>query len=207
MQAQVVTFLGAGYDTIATTLTWIAYYLALYPDVQNKLQEEIDQHFPLECENVNYETVQEATYLDMVFSEVSRLAYVGQISVQRTCTQTTQVGDVTIPKGAQVAINLQAIHNDPDLWGPEPVEQLVPGRFLPERKAARHSMAYLPFGGGPRKCIGMRFAVMVTKMTLIKILQRFNVLRCVKTKVPLKIANDGAHAPAEEVFVKVQRRK
>ena len=83
MQAQVVTFLGAGYDTIAVTLTWIAYYLALYPDVQTKLQEEIDQHFPLEGDNVNYETVQEAPYLDMVFCEVSRLAYVGQISVHK----------------------------------------------------------------------------------------------------------------------------
>ena len=207
MQAQVVTFLGAGYETIATTLTWIAYYLALYPDVQVKLQEEIDQYFPLDGANVNYETVPEAPYLEMVFCEVSRLAYVGQLSVQRTCTQTTKVGDVTIPKGAQVAINLQKIHYDPDLWGPEPVEQLVPGRFLPERKGGRHPMAYLPFGGGPRKCIGMRFAIMVTKMTLIKILQKFNILRCVKTKVPLKIVSDGSHAPAEEVFVKVQRRK
>ena len=207
MQAQIVTFLGAGYDTIATTLAWIAYYMALYPDVQTKLQEEIDQHFPLSGPNVNYETVQKASYLDMVFCEVSRLAYVGLISVQRTCTQTTKVGNVTIPKGTQVAINLQAIHNDPDLWGPEPVEQLVPARFLPERKGARHPMAYLPFGGGPRNCIGMRFATMVTKMTLIKILRRFNILRCEKTKVPLKIANDGAHAPAEEVYVKVQRRK
>lgn len=156
IQRQTFIFLVAGYETTATTLAFIAYYLALYPDVQAKLQEEIDTNFPDQHAKINYETVQALPYLEMVFCEVSQLAYIGQLAVQRMCKETTRVGDFVIPKGARVIINVADIHYNPELWGPEPVDQLVPERFLPERRGNRHPMAYLPFGAGPKNCIGMR---------------------------------------------------
>ena len=70
----------------------------------------------------------------MVFSEVSRLAYIGMLAVQRICNETTQVGNFTIPKGAKVQINVADIHMNPDLWGPEPVDQFVPERFRLKEK-------------------------------------------------------------------------
>ena len=99
------------------------------------------------------------------------------------------------------------IHKDPELWGPEPVNEFVPERFLSERKANRHPMAYLPFGEGPRSCVGMRFAKIEVKMTLIFMLQRLNILKCKKTQIPLKFNKDGAHAPAEGVFVRLSKRQ
>ena len=68
-------------------------------------------------------------------------------------------------------------------------------------------MAYMPFGGGPRNCIGMRFAIMQSKMEVINMLKRFTVVRCAETQVPLKRANSGIYGPADGVFVKLIKRK
>ena len=198
--------LAAGYETTATTLAFIAYYLALYPNVQEKLQKEIDEHFSVTGQDINYESLQKLPYLGMVFCEVSRLAYIGHLAVQRMCKETIKLGDVTIPEGTKVIVNVADIHMNPQLWGPEPVDQLVPQRFLPERKGTRHSMAYLPFGAGPRNCIGMCFAIMEAKMALINMLQRFSIIKCNKTQVPLKCNPDAVHGPAEGVYVKLIRK-
>ncbi len=67
-------------------------------------------------------------------------------------------------------------------------------------------MAFLPFGGGPRRCIGMRFAIMEAKMALINVLRDFNIVRCEETKVPLPINKDGLLCPSQGVHVKIARR-
>ena len=64
-------------------------------------------------------------------------------------------------------------------------------------------MAYMPFGGGPRNCIGMRFAIMEAKMAMINTLMRFTIVRCPETQVPLKLTSDAIHGPAEGVYVKL----
>ena len=80
-------------------------------------------------------------------------------------------------------------------------------RFTKERKGNRHAMAYMPFGGGPRNCIGMRFAIMEAKMEVINMLKRFTILKCAETQVPLKCTRDGIHGPAEGVYVKLIKRE
>ena len=206
MQAQISIFLIAGYETTASTLAFIAYYLALYPKVQEKLQAEIDEHFPVIGQNINYETVHKLPYLDMVLCEASRLSYIGSLALNRMCKETTKIKDITVPKGAKVYVNVPDIHMDPELWGPEPVGEFVPERFQPDRKGARHTMAYLPFGGGPRNCIGMRFALMEAKMALVNMLQRYSVHKCNKTQVPLRCGTDGVHAPLDGVYVRLSKR-
>ena len=79
-------------------------------------------------------------------------------------------------------------------------------RFTKERKGNRHPMAYLPFGGGPRNCIGMRFGIMEAKMAMINTLMRFTIVKCPETKVPLKLTTDAIHGPAEGVYVKLIKR-
>ena len=68
-------------------------------------------------------------------------------------------------------------------------------------------MAYMPFGGGPRNCIGMRFAIMEAKMAVINMLKRFTVVKCSETQIPLKVNTDGIHGPAEGVYVKLEKRE
>ena len=71
----------------------------------------------------------------MALCEVSRFTSIASIGLQRSCIRTTKVGDILIQKGTKVMIDMAEIHRDPELWGPEPVDQFVPERFLPERKA------------------------------------------------------------------------
>ena len=99
MQGQIVIFLAAAYETTAITLALVAYHLALNPNVQSKLYEEIDEYFPIRMKTINYETVQRLPYLDMVFCEVSRIASVAILAMQRICINTTNVNGIFIPKG------------------------------------------------------------------------------------------------------------
>ena len=67
-------------------------------------------------------------------------------------------------------------------------------------------MAYLAFGGGPKNCIGRRFAITEIKMEMINMLKRFTIVKCPEMQVPLKLTTDGVHGPAEGVFVKLKKR-
>lgn len=98
---------------------------------------------------------------------------VGQLI--RKCTQeyTVEETGVTIYKDESILIPVYAIHKDPEYY-PEP-EKFTPDRFLEEEKSKRHPFTYLPFGEGPRNCIGSRFGLMQTKVGLIAILKNFKL--------------------------------
>ncbi len=80
-------------------------------------------------------------------------------------------------------------------------------RFLPERKAARHAMAYLPFGSGPRVCVGQRFAVYEIKMALLQLVRRYKFQQCPETQIPLPLKVDGVRAPLKGNYLKVKQRE
>ena len=80
-------------------------------------------------------------------------------------------------------------------------------RFCEEEKKSRHPLAWIPFGGGPRNCIGMRFALMEIKLALAKLLQNYTLLQCDETEVPLQLKLAGTLTPKNGVKVKVARRE
>ena len=205
MQAQCMAFLLAGYETTSTALSFTAYELALHPDIQQKLQQEIDEHLPEE-QLPDYLSVQKMPYMDMVFSEVLRLHSIAQVVTIRECESDWNIDGLFIPQGTVVRIHMEAIHKDPESWGPEDPEDFVPERFLPERKAARSSLAWQPFGGGPRNCVGMRFALMEAKITLARVLKAFTIVRAEETQVPLRVAGAGIAKPTQGVVIKLERR-
>lgn len=86
-------------------------------------------------------------------------------------------------------IPVYAIHHDAEYY-PEP-EVFDPNRFLPEEVKKRHNMSYLPFGEGPRMCVGFRFAIMQTHIGLITLLKNFEITTCSKSIVPLVFSNNG----------------
>ncbi|CAL1289569.1 unnamed protein product [Larinioides sclopetarius] len=183
--AQCVSFFLAGFDTIASTITFVSYLLALNPEIQNKTIEEIRDVLEKKGGELTYEAIQEMKYLDNVLSETLRL-YPVIPRLERMTEADCKLGDtgIIIPKGMVVFIPTYALHRDPKYF-PEP-EKFDPDRFLPEERAKRDPYVYMPFGSGPRLCIGMRFALTQIKTCLACVLSSFRILKCPETKVPLE---------------------
>ncbi|CAF98286.1 unnamed protein product, partial [Tetraodon nigroviridis] len=200
---QAFVFLVAGYETSSNTLAFACYLLAINPECQRKLQEEVD-HFFTRHELPDYTNVQELKYLDMVISETLRLYPPGfrfARNVERDCV----VNGQSFPKGASLEIPAGFLHRDPEHW-PDP-DKFIPERFTPEAKASRHPFVYIPFGAGPRNCVGMRLAQLEMKMALVRLFRRFSLVACPETKVPLELKSSSTLGPKNGVFVKIERRQ
>ena len=105
--------------------------------------------------------------------------------IMRKCTRECKVKDLTIPKGGGVVIPIYSIHRDPTIW-PHP-EKYDPERFSPEAKKSLDPYQYLPFGSGPRNCVGMRFAQMELKLVLARILKKYKLEVAEDTVIPPRV--------------------
>ncbi|XP_057691587.1 thromboxane-A synthase isoform X1 [Corythoichthys intestinalis] len=199
---QALVFLLAGYETSSNTLAFTCYLLAIHPECQCRVQEEVDDFFS-KHESPDYANVQELKYLDMVVCEALRL-YPPGFRFSREIEQDCIVNGVHLPKGAMVEIPVGFLHYDPEHW-PEP-EKFIPERFTPEAKVNRHAFTYLPFGAGPRNCVGMRLAQLEIKVALVQIFRKFNITTCSDTKVPLELKSSSTLGPKNGIFVKITRR-
>ncbi|XP_040894133.1 thromboxane-A synthase [Toxotes jaculatrix] len=199
---QAFVFLLAGYETSSNTLAFTCYLLALNPECQHKVQEEVDEFFT-RYESPNYTNVQELKYLDMVICEALRL-YPPGFRFARDIDSDCVVNGQFLPKGATLEIPAGFLHYDPEHW-PEP-EKFIPERFTPEAKASRHPFVYLPFGAGPRNCVGMRLAQLEIRMALVRLFQKYSIVACSETKVPLELKSSSTLGPKNGIFVKITRR-
>lgn len=112
--------------------------------------------------------------------------------------------DLTIEKGTLVAIPTYAIHTDPEIY-PDPMK-FDPERFSEENKRDRHPMAHIPFGEGPRACIGLRFGLMQTKIGLIQLLTNFRFLPSDKTIIPMSFdAKAIVLSPVNDMWLKIEK--
>ncbi|XP_055947998.1 cytochrome P450 3A8-like [Argiope bruennichi] len=205
--AQCVIFFIAGYDTTATTLTMATYFLALHQDIQDKVRAEVDSLLKEHNGKLTYEAVQSMKYLDNVISETLRI-YPISVRLERRAEEDYKLGDtgITIPKGMIVSIPVIAVHRDPKYW-PDP-EKFDPDRFTPEQRAQRDPYSYLPFGAGPRNCLGMRFALMEVKVCLAHVIANFTIKTCPQTKIPLEfdLGSQGLIQPIG-IIVKMEPRQ
>ncbi|CAL1677688.1 unnamed protein product [Lasius platythorax] len=184
--AQAFVFFLAGFETSSTTMSNALYELALNQEIQDKLRKEIDGEYTKHGSNLIYENVKKMNYLDKVFKETLRkYPPVTLLMRQSTSSYTFDGTTINIPKNQKVWIPTFAIHRDPNIY-PKP-DIFDPERFADEAVQTRHAMHYLPFGDGPRNCIGARFAVYQTKIGLIKILQNYKFETCDKTQIPYVI--------------------
>ncbi|CAD7683937.1 unnamed protein product [Nyctereutes procyonoides] len=200
--AQSIIFIFAGYETTSSCLSFLMYELATHPDVQQKLQEEIDATFPNKAAPT-YEALVQMEYLDMVLNETLRLYSVAG-RLERVCKKDVEISGVFIPKGTVVMVPTFILHQDQNLW-PEP-EEFQPERFSRKNKDSINPYTYLPFGTGPRNCIGMRFAIMNMKLALIRVLQNFSFKSCKETQISLRINTQGIIQPEKPVVLKVEPR-
>lgn len=167
---EAVAFFIAGYETTAIALTWSSFLLCQHPEVERKLRAEVNsvlgERVPTEAD------IAQLSYAKMVFQESMRLYPPGWMILRRAKGDDT-IGGYHIPANSTLVILTHAIHHHAGVWE-EPLA-FVPERFLPERIAARHRCAYLPFSAGPRQCMGSGFALIEGPLVLAMILQRYRM--------------------------------
>jgi cytochrome P450 len=168
LRDEVMTFLLAGHETTALTLSWTWHLLGQNPDVEQKLHAELDR--VLEGCTPNFSDLQKLPYTERMIKESMRL-YPPAWGVARTVIKEFELGGYRIPAGANVVMSTWVMHRDPRYF-PDP-EKFDPDRWLPEKAQKLAKFAYFPFGGGPRQCIGAAFAMMEATLLLATIAQRF----------------------------------
>ncbi|XP_078043581.1 cytochrome P450 6k1 isoform X2 [Augochlora pura] len=172
--AQAYVFYLAGFETSSTTATFCLYELAKHQDMQDKLRNEI-RTVMKKHGDITYNALSDMRFLDKVVSETLRkyppVTFLNRICTKEVLLETT---GVTVPLGTPIVIPVYGIHKDPNIY-PEP-EKFDPERFSEENVKSRHSYAYLPFGEGPRICIGLRFGLIQVKVAIINALLNHRVI-------------------------------
>jgi len=164
---EIMTFLFTGHETTAIALGWTWYLLALHPEARLKLEAEVDA--VLGDRTPVLEDVSRLQYTRQVFQEALRL-YPPVWAIDRENTEDVEIGGYLIPAGKRINILPYVVHRHPDFW--ESPDAFDPERFAPEQVAKRHRYAYLPFGGGPRLCIGMNFALIESILLVAMVTRR-----------------------------------
>jgi cytochrome P450 len=170
LRYELLTLFVAGHETTALLLSWAFYLLAQHPQVRARLQAEAAQVFGGRIPGLD--DLPNLKYTRMVLDETMRL-YPPAWILNRRAIEADEIEGFAIPSGAQITVSPYSTHHDPALW-PEPF-QFDPERFTPERSADRHRYAYIPFGAGPRVCIGNNFALMEAQLFLAAAAQYYRL--------------------------------
>ncbi|XP_078521130.1 cytochrome P450 3A21-like [Lissotriton helveticus] len=202
IMAQSTIFILAGYETTSTALAFLSYNLATHPGIQRKLQQEIDTLLPNKAP-ATYDALMQMEYLEMAINETLRMYPPGG-RLERVCKKTVEVNGVTIPEGVVVMIPLYPLHRDPEYWS-EP-DEFNPDRFSKENKDTQEPYTFLPFGSGPRNCIGMRFALLNVKVGIVSLLQNFSFQICKETPIPLELDTKGVIKTKTPMYLKLVPR-
>ena len=163
---EVLTLFVAGHETTATGLAWTIYYACKNPSIYAALEREVDAVG-------DAPHVGDLARLDLclrTFKEALRM--VPPVYVfGRDSNEAVSIGGYDLPTPTNILVSPWALHHSPRIW-PEP-ERFDPDRFLPANEAGRHRYAYLPFGAGPRVCLGLHFAYMEAQLALAVLLRRY----------------------------------
>jgi len=205
MAAHCATFFIDGYETSALTITYAIYALAVNQEEQKKLRESINEA-NVNMDNVDYDNLHSLKYLDWIISESMRM-HPAAATLSRMCTKETTLScqgkDYHMEKGVLVAVPICSINRDPEIF-PDP------DKFLPERFEDNPNPAgFFPFGGGPRMCLGYKFATAQMRMFIVSLILDYEITLAQDPSVPIKYdpLNPLLNIPKGGVKVKFNKLK
>jgi len=195
---EAVTLFVAGHETTATGATWALHFLSQNPEVYARWQSEARA---LEGKVPGADDVPRLPYSLAVFKEELRF-YPPAFVLDRVAIEDVEIVGTSMPRGTTIMVCPYSLHRNPALW-PEPT-RFNPDRFTPEAEAKRHRLAWLPFGAGPRVCIGAQLANLEAQLLLSQIAQRFDLTPIDHEPVPVSFMS--ALRPARPVLLRVRRK-
>uniref|UniRef100_A0A1B6L4Y4 Cytochrome P450 n=1 Tax=Graphocephala atropunctata TaxID=36148 RepID=A0A1B6L4Y4_9HEMI len=205
--AETFLFFRAGYDSTANTIMFCLYELACNSKIQEKLHQEVEEVLDRHKDAISYQALQEMTYMDQVVSETLR-RYPTFPFLSRRCTENYNVpkSSLVIRKGNHITIPLYSLHHDP-LHFPDPFT-FNPDRFSPENCKERHPYVYIPFGEGPRMCIGQKFGLINVKTAVATLALDYQFSLTPDTDYPLKLTNNACTTvPSKPLKLVFTRRR
>uniref|UniRef100_A0A1B0GK49 Cytochrome n=1 Tax=Lutzomyia longipalpis TaxID=7200 RepID=A0A1B0GK49_LUTLO len=165
------TLILTGFESTALSLSYCILMIAMHPNVQERLYDEIISVTGNSYDNVNYEDIGKFRYMEQVIKETLRLFPVVPI-VARSVSAPFQLNSYTIPKGVNIVLAFILMHRNKSLWGPG-AHNFDPEHFSDSSTEKMHPYAFLPFSGGPRNCMGIKYAYVVMKIALMHLLINF----------------------------------
>ena len=202
--SNVILILVAGYETTASLLSFVTYNLACNPDVQERLRQEVE-----DAGDLNYDSLTKLHYLDAVINETLRvfppvMRVDRRVSDKDGFTFDSHLGKIHMPYGSDVLVPIYTIHHMEE-YHPDP-EKFDPDRFMPENRDKMVPYSFLPFVLGPRNCVGMRFALLEAKKTLVTIIKKYRFVKTSNTDVPLDFSGSIVLMAPKRVVVKIEER-
>ncbi len=170
LRDEVMTIFLAGHETTANNLAWTFYLLSKHPQIRTQLQDEVDRL--LGGRTPVLEDIPNLVYTRQVLDESLRM-FPPAWAIGRQAIQEDQVGGYRIPTGSGIVISSYVVHRHPEFW--ENPERFDPSRFETQKVHERPHYAYIPFGGGPRLCIGNNFALQESTLVLAMVTQRYSL--------------------------------
>lgn len=196
---EIKTFLMTGHETTGTALAWALYNLATHPNETQVLQQELSTTLNGASPSLN--DLQKLPYNLMVCEETLRM-YPPIWLISRRSVNTDNIDGYPIPAKKTLIMSPYVMHHLNNYWD-EPLK-FNPLRFTTENKSARHKFVYIPFGVGPRSCIGGSFAMLQMQLVLATIMQRFNI-ESIAHK-PIKLEPLITLRPYKGIWVKVHKK-
>ncbi|CAA6816736.1 MAG: Cytochrome P450 [uncultured Aureispira sp.] len=194
-----IILLVAGNKTSATTMAWLFYLLATHPEIEQKVLESVTDN--LGNVEPSIDNLRSLTYPLQVLEETLRIYPVVWL-IDREPVEDDEFAEIKIKKGQDIGAFIYGLHHNPKYW--KDPEKFDPDRFTPENKKEQVPFSYLPFGGGPRICIGKNFAIMEMQFILAMLIRRYQFTLSPGQEIGFKPLL--TLSPTNGIKVRVQKR-
>lgn len=196
---EILVLFAAGHETSANALGWVWYLLSKHPWATKKIREEAATFF---AQPITLQSLKELSFTTRVIQETMRM-YPPAWITDRIALNNVKLSDEKVAKDYLITIFIYGVHYNPKYW--KDPERFDPDRFLPERKKMRPSFAYLPFGGGPRLCIGNNFSMMEMQLAVAYLAHHFDFSLCADKDIDIHPM--VTLRSAEKIMMNWKRRK